>query len=232
MSYEVYNGVVVRTGQLGAQDRDVVNEVIVNDSYFTRLRGNRGSGEFVVDIGAHIGCFAKLWHDKNPLSRIVCVEGCPENIPVLEKNVFHFAEIIQAACTYEPGEIHLLNSIKENGTATGGSIVIRGESDQNAVWPLYWRDSRALRKITLESIMDSGGVDRIDVLKLDCEGSEFSILENTSSLAKIGMIFGEFHDEARWDEMRSRLFQGWDYGDMHRAGGLGVFHLVNPRGAP
>lgn len=231
MEYETHAGIFTRTGILGRQDCDVVGEVICNDGYRTSLRGHRGPGEIVVDIGAHIGCFGVLWHNKNPGARIACVEVCPENIPVLQANVGQFAQIINAACSYDPGDLWLLNSVKEGGTATGGSIVIPAV-DRNDVTHLHWQDQRPIRKVTLEEIMASLGTDHIDVLKLDCEGSEFSILEHTPSLDRIGIIFGEYHGQERWDELRERKFQGWDYGNMHAAGGLGIFHLVNPRGAP
>lgn len=214
------------------QDLAVVNEVITSDGYVTSLRGTKGDGEIVVDIGAHIGCFAKKWHDKNPLARIVCVEACPENIEVLTANVGKFATVIHAACSYEPGEIALLNSVKAGGTATGGSVVIPSGSIDTPCQHFHWKDSRQLEKVTLESIMELLGVDHIDVLKLDCEGSEFSILENTPSLDRIGIMFGEYHGQARWDSMRAKRLKGWDYGHMHAGGDLGIFHYVNPRGAP
>lgn len=218
--------------EYSSQDVAVISEVITSDGYFTSLRGTKGEGEIVVDIGAHIGSFAALWHKKNPLARIVCVEACPENIEVLTANVGDFATVLHAACSYEPGELALLNSVKANGTATGGSVVIPSGSIDTPCQHFHWKDSRALAKVTLESIMEMLGVDHIDVLKLDCEGSEFSILENTPSLDRIGIMFGEYHGQSRWDEMRARRLKGWDYGHMHAGGDLGIFHYVNPRGAP
>ena len=218
--------------EYASHDIAVISEVILSDGYFTSLRGTHGEGEIVVDIGAHIGSFAKLWHAKNPLAKIVCVEACPDNIDVLTKNVGEFATVLHAACSYEPGELALLNSVKENGTATGGSVVIQSGDIDTPCQHFHWKDSRPLAKLTLEEIMTSLGTDHIDVLKLDCEGSEFSILENTPSLDRIGIMFGEYHGQARWDEMRARLLKGWDYGHMHAGGDLGIFHYVNPNGAP
>ena len=58
------------------------------------------------------------------------------------------------------------------------------------------------------------GVDHIDLLKLDCVGSEFSIVEKTPSGSHIHFILGEYHGQERWNEMRARVFPGWDDGHM------------------
>jgi FkbM family methyltransferase len=50
--------------------------------------------------------------------------------------------------------------------------------------------------VTLEEIMEGLGVDHIDLLKLDCEGSEIDILQNTLSRERIRFVLGEYHDRA------------------------------------
>jgi FkbM family methyltransferase len=224
-----HDGVWVRTGLLGMQDIEVVNDVIQRDSYRLALRESYGNQEVVIDIGGHIGTFAMAWHKKNPRARIVCVEACPENIPVLTRNVGHFATVIHAACSYELGELALLNSIMPNGTATGGStVLLRSELESGQSFgDYYWNDVRPLRKITLEEIMREFSLDRIDVLKLDCEGSEFSILENSTVVHGVKFICGEYHGQANWDSLRKQLFSNWDYGHMWASNDLGIFHLEN-----
>jgi FkbM family methyltransferase len=225
-------GIWARGGEWRRQDMDVVGEVMQNDGYFTRLIDSRGEGEIVIDVGAHIGTFALMWHRKNPQARIVCVEVCPENIPTLTANVGEFATIIQAACTYDPGELSLLNSVKQCGTATGGSTVVRaedvGSSREGTFGHLYWLDDRPIRKVTIEEILQQIGAERISLLKMDAEGAEFSILEHSPTIAsgKVDFMLGEYHGAERWNELRQRRFaNGWDYGHMHAAGGLGIFHL-------
>jgi len=223
--------------EYNGQDENVVGEVIRANSYRLDIRPTRkGMQEIVFDIGAHVGTFASEWRKKNPSARITCVEACPENLPILRANVGGFAQhVIHAACTYEPGKLYLLNSCKEGGTATGGSTVVRAKDIKKETFGhLYWEDRRPLPKMTLERLMSFSDVDHIDVLKLDCEGSEFSILENTKSLDRIGFICGEYHGEERWTELVERIFKprGWGYYVPHRAGGLGIFHLQNPKFFP
>lgn len=228
--FSEYQGVKVRDGILGQQDGNVVDEVIAGDCYRTVLRETLGEGEHVVDVGAHIGSFTHLWRKKNPLAECVCVEACPENIALLRENVGTFAEVIHAAMTYDR-DVVLLNSVHDHGTATGGSAVLaRSQMGASTYGHLYWLDDRPLPTITLEEVLARRQWETIHVLKLDCEGSEFSILENARCLeTSVWFICGEYHGFERWEDLRRRRFADWHYGHMHAAHDLGIFHLANPR---
>ncbi|MFO1040985.1 MAG: FkbM family methyltransferase [Planctomycetaceae bacterium] len=221
-----YCGIKVRSGVLGDQDREVVREVVAYDAYRLDLRGLMPTQEsFVIDVGAHIGCFARMWHMRNPKSKIICVEVCPENWELLDVNAAVIACVEHSACTYEVGQLVLHNSVMEGGDATGGSIVTSPNVQHSG---RYWRDEREIQTVTLEGLMSKYEFPRIDCLKLDCEGSEFSILENTTSLDKIGFICGEYHGRSRWETLVRSRFDGWSY--CHLSGDdLGIFHLQNPR---
>ncbi|WP_339911608.1 FkbM family methyltransferase [Symmachiella dynata] len=214
------------------QDLVIVRDIFQEDAYHTHLLSDNTEPEVVVDIGAHIGCFAKLWHRKNPQATIICVEACPENLDALRANVGEFAKVVHAACTYETGAVSLLNAVRPNCESTGGSVVVPRDdletSELRQVGYQYWNDLRVLPKVTLEELMDWFGLDHINVLKLDCEGSEYSILGNTPSLDRIRMVVGEYHGRQQWDAFRARSLSNWDYGHMYDGGeNGGLFHLAN-----
>ncbi len=214
----------------GHQDVGVLEEVIARDTYKTSYFGRwRDGPQVVVDVGAHIGSFAWLWHAKDPTAKIVCIEACPENIEILQANVGDFAQVVHAACTYEPGNLALLNTVMHAGNGTGGSTIVpaTGLQDSTTFGHTYRLDFRPMPKITLEEAMALAGDDCIDLLKLDCEGSEFDILEH-GPLDRIAMIVGEYHGQARWNQFRTRRMPNWDYGHMAAGGELGIFHYRNP----
>ncbi|MGH9543466.1 MAG: FkbM family methyltransferase [Terriglobales bacterium] len=179
----------------------------------------------------------------------------PGNIPALERNIGDFATIVPAALTYDR-DVALLNAVYPGCVSTGGSTVIsrdqlnefmnqnpqggagehgnRVDNDNNSALRAphselpYWLDGRPLATITLEELMAQTQIDRIDVLKLDCEGSEFSILENTGSLDRIGAIVGEFHGRKRFDDLVRRKFSDWRLRIL-RDEDPGTFWLINPR---
>src|SRR5207245_8244312 len=134
---------------------------------------------------------------------------------------------ICAACTYEP-DAHLVSCFSERGLSTNGSYVTAGD---HAVPPDF-RQPVPVATITLEEIAARLGVDAIDVLKVDCEGSEYSILR--SPLAqRCRYIFGEYHVNALWDAFRAQHFAAWPVVMLTRSqqGDAGIFHLRNPEGA-
>ena len=220
------------------QDLVVVKDIAEDDSYHVaELPMPR---PVVVDVGAHIGCFSKRVHERNPLAQIIAVECCPENIPALKKNIGGFATVIQAAVTYEK-DLTLLNAVYPGCVTTGGSVVLprsvleqRVGKDGLQEQPLnvanqpYWADFRRVTSLTVEDILQSNGLDHIDILKLDCEGSEFSILEGTTSLDRIGLIVGEYHGKERFLKLVAERFVDWKLRIL-KDGELGTFWLQNPQ---
>jgi FkbM family methyltransferase len=208
----------------------IVEDVYLNDAYKTHLRPRKRGPEYVVDLGANVGCFARLWHERNPQAQVVCVEVCPELIPALTANVGAYAAVEQAACHYGEGDLFLLSTFTEEGRSTGGSRVVTGAELEGERDPQYRKVRTPLRKVTLEEIMAAHRLPRIDVLKLDVEGSEYSILEH-APLDRVGTIFLESHGAERFRDLLRRKFTGWDVGHMSRSGEGGNFenwHLVNP----
>lgn len=219
------------------QDLVVVQDIAENDSY--RIGQLPMPSPVVVDVGAHIGCFSQALHRRNPLARIIAVECCPENVAALKKNVAGFATVIQSAVTYE-ADVALLNAVFPDCVTTGGSRVIAreqlrqlagdaavGATPDDTATKSYWADFRPVMTLTLEQIIQQHGLDRIDVLKLDCEGSEFSILENSTSLDRVQRIIGEYHGQERFHELVRRKFADWKLRIL-KGGELGTFWLENP----
>jgi hypothetical protein len=133
-----------------------------------------------------------------------------------------------------------LNAVYANCRSTGGSALINRDELQNRVANRefglepehgmsseYWADFRPLRTVTLEDLMREQGFDTIDVLKLDCEGSEFSILGKTPSLDRIGLIVGEYHGKEKFEQLVAERFAHWEL-KILRDGDLGTFWLTNP----
>lgn len=218
------SGFWIHEGDLALLDMQVIAEVVKGDCYKMKTIP---PGNVFVDVGAHIGCASMLYHQQCPQAKIFCVEAAHENIDVLTANVGHFATVIHAACTYET-DVQLLTSFVDKPTATGGSrVVTRGEvaSGFNHEVAL---DPRPVRTVTLEQIASLAG-EAIEIVKLDCEGSEFSILRNSTEAWKAKMLFGEYHDLKRWEELRLDIFRNWTYRNPHKSkDGLGTFFLMNP----
>lgn len=209
------------------QSAVIVTAVHRRDEYKTALRPRRHDEEYVVDVGAGFGAFSRLWQERNPKANAAAVECCPDMIPALEHNVGWWATVIEAACTYEPDDVGLLSAFHPAGQSVGGSKVRTFEEMKRERKGEYRWDSAPLRKITLEQVLERVGFPFAHVLKLDCEGSEFSILENCD-LSRVHTIFAESHDPDRWRSLLRSRFQGWDVGHMSPTGKFEIWHLINP----
>jgi FkbM family methyltransferase len=207
----------------------IISDVFQNDAYKTHLRPVRSGAENVLDVGANIGCFAALWHRRNPDARIACVEVQPTLCRALRANAGDYVRLFEAACHYGEEELFLLDSVEGEGLSTGGSRVVGRKELDSESDPQYLKQPAPLAKVTVEDIMREMGWDRLHVLKLDCEGSEFSILEHCD-LSRVHTIFVESHGAERWRELMSRRFAGWDIGHMSRSpcGQFENWHLVSP----
>jgi methyltransferase FkbM-like protein len=84
-----------------------------------------------------------------------------------------------------------------------------------------------VRTLTLEQLLAEQGLDHIEVLKLDCEGSEFSILGKTTLLDRIGIIVGEYHGKDAFLKLVAERFAGWEL-RIVKDGELGLFWLARP----
>jgi FkbM family methyltransferase len=219
------------------QDLTIVRDVVDQDTY--RVDELPDGVEVVVDVGGHIGCFATKAHQRYPRARILTVECCPENLSALRKNVGQFATVIPAALTYEE-DVVLLNSVYPQCASTGGSIVAprkqvqqrvdRGKVPvdfQNRGGVKYWADLRRLDTLSLEQLIEQYDLPRIDVLKLDCEGSEFSILEHATVMDRVSRIIGEYHGKERFLKLVNDRYVDWDLRIL-QDGRDGIFWLTAP----
>lgn len=226
---------VKRDGHWIRRNNEEQDQVIVRDVFDKDCYGIHSitlpSNPVIVDVGAHIGMFAKKAHSKWARAKIICVEACQENMEALGKNCENIALCMNSACTYETGEIAMLNAVYPNCRSTGGSrVMLKSEVEASTETDQYWKDLRDLPSITLGGIMELAGTNHIDLLKLDCEGSEFSILSN-GPIDCVGLIVGEWHGTAQWRRLIAEKFGGWGYNEMIEEGAdSGLFALRNPNG--
>lgn len=225
-----YAGFCIREGEQGRQDREVIEEVYVSDTYHLREMECRVKRPLIVDIGAHIGAFAQAARRSFPDAEILCVEACPENMPLLCTNVTPIGAVAHhAACSYSPEPMALWNSVLdgEESAATGGSQVRpRWQVEREAGETGFWKDLRTLPTVTIEAL--TGGR-WIDLLKVDAEGSELDILAGCD-LRNVGTIIGEYHQQWEWERFRVEHLPDWPYRVFHLFGGLGTFTLRRVEG--
>jgi FkbM family methyltransferase len=141
----------------------------------------------IIDAGANVGLAAIFYANRYPNSRIVAIEPELSNYQMLRKNVAHYPNVvsIHAALWKEERELdifdqgagHTTFQTRESHESTG--IQSRGPT----------------RGITLDKLMADLGIDYVDLLKVDVEGSEREIFAHSRRwIDKVGVIAVEIHD--------------------------------------
>jgi FkbM family methyltransferase len=167
---------------------DMIAEVIDYDAYqLQQLQFDSNSEHHILDIGANVGVSAIVF-SQIPRATITCYEPDPGNCAFLRQNLklngITNVKVFQAAVATVNGTTEF--QIDEE--STGGHVVrgsVKGKSQKIKV-----------SVTTLERAIDDCGSDVIDLLKCDCEGGEYDIVEQiTPKLAKrIRNITVEVHD--------------------------------------
>jgi len=178
----------------------------------------------VFDIGANIGAFSRLAFNVWPDCWVKAYEPHPLNYGLMKLNLRgkKYDSAMAAVYGEKLPQSVLVERKEDERNQFGGWGVSQVKHDY---WPDF--DNEVGVPCDLESVSDlnsdilSGGLWRPIVLKLDCEGAEFSILQSLpeSTLNKIALIVGEFHCHAltmdymerfKWEKIRSKVLQYFD----------------------
>lgn len=173
----------VRTG---TWDQAIANGVLNGGDY--RIKPGKDV-PVVIDIGAHIGSFAHYIQRFNP-DTLIAVEAHPDNYVLAKENMekinIRHKEVLNKAIWRSDKPATTVHMPKLENENTGGYAVLTEPSQY------------AVGTISLDEVIDkalaASGKDKVDVIKIDCEGSEFPALMTCTKLDKVQTILGEIHD--------------------------------------
>jgi len=148
--------------------KDFITKETLIDRIYEKVL-NVEEGDVVVDIGASIGPFTYSILDKNP-KHVYCLEPDNKEYETLLKNVDG-----------------------EPVTCIMAGISTIDKKIDNSEY--YFAKGGDMNTITLKTFFETNNLEKIDFLKTDCEGGEYSIFteENYELISKIRKISGEWH---------------------------------------
>ena len=153
-------------------DFDAYRDIYENDFYRMRMIEN---GMVVVDIGANIGVYTILVTEKvGENGKVIAVEPEPQNYNQLLENMRlnNFKNVIPqniALTDHEGFENLYISSYSD-----GHSLLLR----ENEI------DSIKVLVRTLDGLLEELDLKRIDIIKIDAEGSEIPILKGAEKTLK------------------------------------------------
>lgn len=181
---ELRSGLRVR---FSSHPHDIVTFFVV---FLKRDYGRVSPGSVVFDVGANIGAFA-LYAAASGARKVYAFEPCEEAFATLCKNVRAngldgVVTPVRCAVGAEHGGRARFARRSSPYNRLGGEEAAEGGFDE-------------VRTASLGGLMRELGVERVDLLKMDCEGAEFDALPALSpeDAARVGEIRLECHGDPR-----------------------------------
>lgn len=161
--------ITVRTKGVATKIADlaVAWEVFVDNVYDTFTISE---DDVIIDIGGHIGSFTKKVAKECPNGKIYTFEPTPDTFSILSANVkdLNNVEVFKTAISDHTGTQNYYLSERNPGE----NSLFRKTNKQITV-----------KLITLQEFFSKFDIRHVNLMKLDCEGAEYSII--TSSIAEI-----------------------------------------------
>jgi FkbM family methyltransferase len=182
-------------------DAMTVGEIFLDDCYVRDL--TLPPCPVVIDVGGFIGDFSLYAVKRLNACRVIVCEPSPRNWTLLLKNI--------ANNGYQD-RIEPVNKAVTDGS--DAMMNIEAPDEYQCMVSAYSASKQALRAvpgISLGQLLSDHAVGTVDLLKIDCEGGEYAILESTPSdvLSCIRNIVFEYHDIdegwAKLDSVKQRL---------------------------
>ena len=171
-------------------DELVLEHSFENDIFFSSVPFYKPKADAVViDVGAHIGTFCLLMADKSPHGKFYAIEPSQDTYNVLEKNAVENnlnGKLI-------PYKIALYNTdsttklFHDEFSGNWGHSIVSKLSDT----------FEEVETMTLDTLFKKNDIEHCDLIKFNCEGAEFKIIESVSAktLNKINTWIILFHED-------------------------------------
>ncbi|HEV2329073.1 MAG TPA: FkbM family methyltransferase [Verrucomicrobiae bacterium] len=180
-------------------DAMTVSELFVSDCYVRDVAHPLPNNPVIIDIGGFIGDFALYAVKRLNARKVIVCEPSPKNWALLLKNI--------ANNGYEDRIVPVNKAVTD-----GRNIMMNIDAPDECQCMVSAYDTNgqplsSVPGISLGDLLREHAIENVDLLKMDCEGGEYEILDSTSAdvLSRIRNIVVEFHDLARLESMKQRL---------------------------
>jgi FkbM family methyltransferase len=169
----------VRIGA-GTTDAFVFQQIFIDGEYDAKIPFEP---KFILDGGANCGYAAVYFARRFPSAKILSIEPSASNVAMIRKNTARYktVRILEGGIWDSDQYLRIANKNAEHW-----AFRVKKTSKARA----------EMKGFTIGTLMKKYGFPRLDILKLDIEGSEKEVFSKNyrSWLAKTRFMFVEFHD--------------------------------------
>jgi len=204
------------------QDKDPalsLYEIFITKIYDKFFEVNKG--DVVIDIGGNLGLFSYYSLCKGA-KQVYCFEPSPQSYNCINEN-FNFLNLIveQSAVGAKDGEV----TFNINPESSINSSMFASDENSQTI---------TCKSINLNNYIKNNNIEKIDYLKIDCEGAEYEIIESldehylTNNINKICLEYhlnknGEIHTIL--NKLKKCGFNvNFEYGDYQINDELGIIY--------
>lgn len=144
----------------------------------------------IIDIGASSGIATLIFLGLPHIEGVHCFEPDEENYELLSKNTEDYRHIVKI---HNIGIYYGLTESNVVGTGDRsplGYMVENASKEHNFIWGTIRYEGKKFKLTTLESIIETP----VDLIKVDVEGSEYNIIENSKLLKQSNYLIISFHN--------------------------------------
>jgi len=176
-SFEDFSDSCVRLATFNELEKDYYN--------FSRIKFSKN--DIIFDIGANIGMVSVFLAKKYPETKIYSFEPIPENYKSLIKNIKlnKIENITPFNIGVSKDSTPMKFIMRTDNTGGGTRCSLKTELDDHFISNIDCS--------SLDDLMVGLNVENIKFMKMDCEGSEYDILFNSSNLNRIEYLSCELH---------------------------------------
>lgn len=175
--------------RIPSSDVNVFRQIFIDKEYEFNTRSLPAT---ILDAGANIGLSSIYFASRFPDARIIAVEPEESNFSVLEMNSRPYENItpVRAALWHRDEQVNLIDpDLGKWGFMTHGN-----EESGRA----YGNKLHHVRGLTVRTILDMFGIEHLDILKMDIEGSEREVFSDAGSwLPDVDTLIVELHEHMK-----------------------------------
>ncbi|MCU7617496.1 FkbM family methyltransferase [Chryseobacterium sp. PBS4-4] len=168
-------------------DLEVFKQIFIEKQYNP---GYYKNPKIIIDAGGNVGLFSVLMKNKFPEAKIITIEPDSDNFLIAKKNLekYPYIQVLNKGLWSNDVKLKII----DEDVAKWGIQVV--EDNQNG----------KIEAISVNTIIKENNFDKIDLLKMDIEGSEKEVFSKNYEewLPKVKMLIIELHDSMQKDSSR------------------------------